>query len=75
MSKIHMLSVVVSVYNEEESLEIFWNETEKYLRDLDVKYEVIFVNDGSNDRSKDVLREISLKNKDIKITMQKNITR
>ena len=52
MPKIHMLSVVVSVYNEEESLEIFWNEAEKYLRELDVKYEVIFVNDGSNDRSK-----------------------
>lgn len=66
MPKIHMLSVVVSVYNEEESLEIFWNEAEKYLRELDVKYEVIFVNDGSNDRSREILRDLSL-NKDIKV--------
>ena len=67
MPKVHMLSVVVSVYNEEESLEIFWSETEKHLRELDVKYEVIFVNDGSNDRSKDILRELSLNNKNIKV--------
>jgi glycosyltransferase involved in cell wall biosynthesis len=67
MPKVHMLSVVVSVYNEEKSLEIFWNETERHLRELDVKYEVIFVNDGSNDRSKDILRKISLNNKNIKV--------
>ena len=67
MLMIHMLSVVVSVYNEEESLEVFWNETEKHLRALDVKYEVIFVDDGSNDRSKEILRGLSMNNKDIKV--------
>lgn len=32
MPKVHLLSLVVSVYNEEESLNLFWQETEKYLR-------------------------------------------
>lgn len=67
MPKVHMLSVIVSVYNEEGALEIFWNETEKHLRELDVKYEIIFINDGSNDRSKDILCELSLNNKAIKV--------
>lgn len=66
MPIVHMLSVVVSVYNEEESLEVFWNETEKHLRALDVKYEVIFVNDGSNDGSRKILHDLSM-NKDIKV--------
>jgi hypothetical protein len=41
MPKVHLLSLVVSVYNEEESLNLFWQETEKYLRGLDVDYEVL----------------------------------
>jgi polyisoprenyl-phosphate glycosyltransferase len=67
MPKVHMLSVVVSVYNEQESLEIFWNATEKYLREIDVEYEVIFVNDGSNDDSEKILRDLSIRNKNIKV--------
>ncbi|HOD72801.1 MAG TPA: glycosyltransferase family 2 protein [Deltaproteobacteria bacterium] len=67
MPKVHLLSLVVSVYNEEESLNLFWQETEKYLRGLDVDYEVLFVNDGSNDGSLDVLKELSQGDKNIKV--------
>ncbi len=42
-----LLSVVVSVYNEEKALEDFYKETTGILKDVDWAYELIFVNDGS----------------------------
>ncbi len=50
-----LLSVVVSVYNEEESLPLFYREAGKVLALLDWDYELIFVNDGSADGSRPVL--------------------
>jgi dolichol-phosphate mannosyltransferase len=67
MNKISTLTVVVSVYNEEEVLEIFWGELEEYLKRLDVQYEVIFVNDGSTDNSQDILRHLSKIDNNIKV--------
>ncbi len=73
MIKFNMLSIVVSVYNEEGVLDIFWTELEKHLIKLGMSYELIFVNDGSNDRSKDILMDLSQRNKNIKvITFSKN---
>lgn len=45
------LSLVISVYNEESVLNMFWNGLEHRLIELNILYEVIFVNDGSNDRT------------------------
>jgi dolichol-phosphate mannosyltransferase len=65
--KINLLTIVVSVYNEEEVLEIFWADLENHLINLGINYEVIFVNDGSNDRSKDILLDMSKRNSKIKV--------
>jgi polyisoprenyl-phosphate glycosyltransferase len=62
-----MLSIVVSVYNEEDAIEIFWQEFEKCLEGLGISYEAIFVNDGSNDRSKDILLDLSRRSKNVKV--------
>ena len=43
------LSVVVSCYNEELALRQFYAETAKVLKSLSWDYELIFVNDGSQD--------------------------
>jgi hypothetical protein len=52
------VSVVIPLYNEDESLK----ELHKQLRDtlgrMNVRYELIFVDDGSTDRSFQVLREL-----------------
>ena len=48
-----LLSVVVSVYNEEKALEEFYRETTKVLGQISWDYELIFVNDGSRDGSQD----------------------
>ena len=37
------ISIVVSVYNEELALEMFFKEAEKILEDMDWDYELIFV--------------------------------
>ena len=54
-----MLSVVVSVYNEEQALPLFYQTTKPILEALKWDYELIFVNDGSRDESLNILREIS----------------
>jgi len=51
------LSVVIPVYNEEEGLAGLFARLYPALDGLGVSYEVIFVNDGSRDRSAAILRE------------------
>jgi undecaprenyl-phosphate 4-deoxy-4-formamido-L-arabinose transferase len=51
------LSVVIPVYNEEAGLEALFARLYPALDALRIGYEVIFVNDGSRDRSAAILRE------------------
>lgn len=53
------LSVVVSVYNEELSLPYFYRETKKVLDGISWEYELVFVNDGSQDGSEKILRGLA----------------
>ncbi len=50
------LSVVLPVYNEEENLPVLWPELRGVLDPLGLSYEIIFVDDGSRDRSADIVR-------------------
>jgi len=51
------LSIVVPVYNEEENLPLLWPELREVLEPTGLRYEVIFVDDGSRDRSAEIVRE------------------
>jgi dolichol-phosphate mannosyltransferase len=51
------LSIVVPVYNEEENLPLLWPEIREVLDPSGLAYEVIFVDDGSQDRSAEIVRE------------------
>ena len=53
------LSVVVPVFEEEESLEVLCSELDEVLRILEFESEVIFVDDGSRDDSFSVLERLS----------------
>jgi glycosyltransferase involved in cell wall biosynthesis len=53
------LSVVLPVYNEEENLPILWPELRDVLDPLGLRYEIIFVDDGSRDRSAELVRGFS----------------
>src|SRR5919206_1170618 len=51
------LSVVIPVYNEEDGLAALFGRLYPALDALGLSYELIFVNDGSRDRSAAILRE------------------
>ena len=54
------ISLVVPCYNEEEVIKIFYNEIQKIKKDFDnVCFEIIFVNDGSRDKTLELMRELS----------------
>ena len=55
------LSVVIPIYNEEENLPILYERLKKVLEGLDKSYEIIFVNDGSTDKSWEIIKELSQK--------------
>lgn len=50
------LSVVIPVYNEEENLRPLWEELRGVLDGLGRAFEVVFVDDGSRDRSEEIIR-------------------
>ena len=56
-----LISIVVPVYNEEEVLESFYEALIQVLRDINKHYEIIFVNDGSDDATEMVVTEIVTK--------------
>ncbi|WP_313344551.1 glycosyltransferase family 2 protein [Lacrimispora sp.] len=61
------LSVVVSCYNEELALDQFYKETASILKHLDWDYELIFVNDGSQDSTMEVLTRLSEGDEKVKV--------
>lgn len=67
------LSVVIPLFNEEESLNPLANELRKALKSLDISYEVIFVDDGSKDNSLKIIKDICRQDKRFSfISFQKN---
>ena len=61
------VSVVVSVFNEEEALPMFYREAGRVLEAQDWDYEMIFVNDGSRDESRAVLYRMAKLDPHVKV--------
>ncbi|MBR0122668.1 MAG: glycosyltransferase family 2 protein [Bacteroidales bacterium] len=61
------LSVVVSIYNEEEGIEHFFDVLEGELYKLPYTYEVLMINDGSRDNTMSELKKLSERNEHIRI--------
>ena len=49
-----MLSIIVPCFNEEESIDLFYGETIKYIDD----FEIIFVDDGSKDNTLEKIKNL-----------------
>lgn len=61
------LSIVVPVYNEEKTIEVFFDAIQKVRREIGVETELVFVDDGSKDRSLDILKGLAGKAKGIRV--------
>ena len=59
------LSVVVPCFNEQEAVPIFYNEVKKILVTLKAEYEIIFIDDGSSDKTLEEVKELSEKDKGV----------
>ncbi len=53
------LSIVVPIYNEEESLPFLVNQLLEVLQPMEETFELVLVNDGSSDNSAEVIRKLS----------------
>lgn len=62
-----MISVVVPVFNEEESLEAFFKTLTQALSKIQEKSEIIFIDDGSNDSSLSMLQDFEKKDKSVRV--------
>lgn len=59
------LSLIVPCFNEQESLPIFYKEVMKVIKGLKCRYEIIFIDDGSADKTLEILKELANKNENI----------
>lgn len=60
-----LLSIVVPCYNEKETVSLFYDATSKVVEEMGMKYEIIFVNDGSKDSTLDELIKLYEAHKDV----------
>lgn len=63
------LSVIVPCYNEEDVIEKFFNEFVKVFSNHPYDYELVFVNDGSRDKTLEKLKKIYDNNKNLNINI------
>ena len=62
-----IISIVVPCYNEEEALPLFYEELDRVSKEMKcVDFEFLFINDGSKDKTLQVLKEISKNDKRVR---------
>jgi glycosyltransferase involved in cell wall biosynthesis len=61
------ISVVIPLYNEEDSLKELHQQLRTALSRMNIRYELLFIDDGSTDRSFQVLRDLKRMDKHVKI--------
>lgn len=61
------ISIIVPCYNEEDALPIFYKEINRVSKEMkSVDFEFLFINDGSRDKTLDILRDLSKKDKRVR---------
>ena len=66
MSDQTQLSIILPFYNEEENIELLYQALIPVLQPLNLSWEIIFVDDGSRDRSFEVVKKLSLQDNSIR---------
>lgn len=62
-----LLSVIIPCFNEEEAIPLFYKEINKISKKMDyLNFEFIFVNDGSSDKTLEVVKRLNIKDKKVR---------
>ncbi len=66
-----LISIIVPCYNEEEVLPLFYGEIYKVINQMksvhgELEFELLFINDGSKDRTLEILRDFAEKDKNVR---------
>ncbi|MDD9898591.1 MAG: glycosyltransferase family 2 protein [Candidatus Melainabacteria bacterium] len=61
------VSIFIPVYNEEENIELLDSKIQEAMAGQEINYEVIYVDDGSRDRSYEILKNIAQDRSNIKV--------
>lgn len=67
IEKRELLTVITPCYNEEETVELFYEELSKYLPCIDMDYEILFVDDGSKDKTLEKCKKLKERDSRIKV--------
>ena len=66
MAKKDLISILIPCFNEEEAIPVFHKEVDKITKKMkNVDFEFMFIDDGSNDKTLDVLKDLNKKDKRI----------
>ena len=58
------ISVVIPAYNEEESLPILYDRMKKLMENMEnYEFEILFVNDGSKDKTINIIKQLRAEDK------------
>ena len=66
-SGLKAVSVVIPIFNEEGNISPLYQDLKAVMEGMGVKYEVIFIDDGSDDASNEVLQGLAKDDKGVKI--------
>lgn len=61
-----VVSIVVPCFNEQESVQLFYDEVSRYTGEIDADVELIFVDDGSKDNTLEVVKGLAYVDKRVK---------
>ena len=60
------ISVIISCYNEEKSVPLFYEAIQKAIKDIDAEFEYIFVDDGSKDNTLKIIKDLSFQDEKVR---------
>lgn len=69
MNKLKSVSIVVPIYNELDNIDPAWDELSVLLNTMGRPYEVIFVDDGSSDGSRQKLLDLAIKYLEVRVVL------
>jgi dolichol-phosphate mannosyltransferase len=61
------IQIIIPCYNEEENIGYIVSEVDKYIGSLPYRYEFVFIDDGSSDKTYDAILDLSRKRDDINV--------